>query len=64
MSKGSDEMRLMRSLRPLRLLRLEILRPEKSLLRTSESSRFFNSFFLSGLEKNKFGRIMNYHVEF
>ena len=43
-SKIFDEMRLSRSLRLLRSLRLqEVLRPEKSLLGTSESSRFLNS---------------------
>ena len=39
--------RLQRPLRPLRSMRLEwFLRPEKSLLRTSESSRFLNSIIL------------------
>jgi hypothetical protein len=53
MSNIFDKMRLLRSLRPLRLLRAvevieaaEILRPDKSLLRTSESSRFLNSALL------------------
>ena len=53
LNKIFDEMSLLRSLRPLRLLRLhaavevievaKVLRPGKSLLRTSESSLFLNS---------------------
>ena len=51
-SKCFDELRLSRSLRPLRSLRqlrslrLEVLRPEKSLLRSKESSRLLNSALL------------------
>ena len=53
--------RLSRSLRPLRLLMLSrslrlqrFLRPGKSLLRTSESSRLFNSALHWCIEKEKF----------
>ena len=37
----------------------DVLRPEKSLLRTSESYRFFNSALFSCFEKNKI--IIRYH---
>ena len=58
--------------RPLKSMRLErFLRPVKSLLWTSESSRFLNSIILGlillyfdVLKKKKFGRIMKTHVEF
>ena len=43
----------------------EVLRPEKSLLRTSESLRFLKfSFILMFCTKKYCGRIMKYHVEF
>ena len=61
--------RLKRLLRSMRLERF--LRPGKSLLWTSESSRFLNSIILGlillyfeVLKKNFFDRIMKTHVEF
>ena len=43
----------------------EVIRPGKSLLRTSESSRLLNSALFLCFEKKFFGgRIMKYHIEF
>ena len=43
----------------------EVLRPEKTLLRTSKSSRHLNSALFLFFEKKKFGgRMMKYHIEF
>ena len=43
----------------------EVLRPGKSLLRTSESSMSINSALFGCFEKKKkLGRITKYHVEF
>ena len=42
----------------------EVLRPGKSLVRTSESSRFLNSAYFYVLKKCFTGRIMKYYVEF
>ena len=43
----------------------EVLRPEKSLLRTSESSRHLNSALFLCFEKKIFlDRIMKFHIEF
>ena len=41
----------------------EVLRPGKSLLRTSESSKSLNSALYFDVLKNN-GRIMKYHIEF
>ena len=65
-------LRPVRLQRPLRSMRLErFLRPGKSLLWTSESSRFLNSIILGlillyfeVLKKSFFDRIMKTHVEF
>ena len=43
----------------------EVLRPGKSKLRTSESSRHLNSALFLRFEKKFFGdRIMKYHIKF
>ena len=43
----------------------EVLRPGKSLLRTSKSSRHLNlALFLCFEKKSFFSRIMKYHIEF
>ena len=43
----------------------EVFKPEKYLLRTSETSRHLNSALFLCFEKKVFlGRIMKYHVEF
>jgi hypothetical protein len=65
-------LRPVRLQRPLRSMRLErFLRPGKSLLWTSESSRFLNliilgliSLYFDVLKKKNFDRIMKTHVEF
>ena len=41
-----------------------ILRPGKSLMRTSESSRHLNSVFFYVLKKKLGGLTMKYHIEF
>ena len=73
--KFFEEIGLLRLLRPVRLQRLlrsmrleRFLSPGKSLLRTSESSRFLNSIILGlyfdVLKKKSFDRIIKTHVEF
>ena len=60
-SKFFDEIKLSRSLRPLAveatkfIEAAEVLRPRKSLLRTSESSRHLNSALFLCFEKKFFG---------
>ena len=63
---GSGEIGVLRSVGPIRLWRLQgFLRPVKSLLRTSESSRFLNSALQCCFEKDIFFyRIMKCQVKF